>query len=112
MGALFKTKDAKVGEKFHSSGAAKLCPPDNSAHISAHNAVRFAGAESVIERARRQRHEQKLEENYQKARKRAAKNGRELPPRDEYYTYWGSSYYSEFSRCRPAMFIADHSVPI
>lgn len=93
ISSLLKTKDHKVSEKFHSSGAAKLCPPDNSAHVSAHNAVRFAGIASAVDQAKRARHARKVEEEYQKARKRAAKRGRELPPKDEYYNHWGYSYY-------------------
>ena len=93
ISSLLKTKDHKVSEKFHSSGAAKLCPPDNSAHVSAHNAVRFAGIASAVDQAKRARHAQKVEEEYQKARKRAAKRGRELPPKDEYYNHWGYAYY-------------------
>ncbi|KAM3458239.1 hypothetical protein NHJ6243_007461 [Beauveria neobassiana] len=94
IGSLFKSKDHRVSEDFHTSGAAKLCPPDNSAHISAHNAVRFAAIASATEQARRARHAQRIEEEYQKARKRAAKRGRELPPKDEYYNQWGYPYYA------------------
>lgn len=98
MGSLFKNKDHKVSESFHTSGAAKLCPPDNSAHVSAHNAVRFASIASATEQARRARHAQKVDEEYQKAQKRAAKRGRALPPRDEYYNHWGYSYYGKSRR--------------
>ncbi|OAA43412.1 alpha-ketoglutarate-dependent sulfonate dioxygenase [Beauveria brongniartii RCEF 3172] len=94
IGSLFKTKDHKVSEDFHTSGAAKLCPPDNSAHISAHNAVCFAEIASATEQARRARHSQQVEDEYQKARKRAGKRGRELPPKDEYYNHWGYPYYA------------------
>ncbi|KAK2601781.1 hypothetical protein QQS21_004665 [Conoideocrella luteorostrata] len=89
------SKGHKYLEKFHQSGQAKLCPPDNSAHISAHNAVRPIGSRDMAINFRRSRQEAKLEENYQKARKRAEKKGRTLPPRDEYYNHWGYSYYSE-----------------
>ncbi|TQW05155.1 alpha-ketoglutarate-dependent sulfonate dioxygenase [Cordyceps javanica] len=94
VGSLLKTKGHKIAESFHTSGAAKLCPPDNSAHVSAHNAVRFASIASVIEQARHARHAQKVELEYEKARKRAARNGRELPPKDEYYNHWGYPYYA------------------
>lgn len=85
-----------MAESFHNSGAARLCPPDNSAHISAHNAVRSL---ETAERQRlgsylRARHQEKLERNYEKAAKRAEKKGRKLPPRDQYYDHWGYSYYS------------------
>ncbi|UKZ56523.1 hypothetical protein TrVGV298_010360 [Trichoderma virens] len=77
----------KLADSFHDSGNAKLCPPDNSAHISAHNSR--AGITDYI-RARQAR---KLDEAYQKAAKRAEKKGRALPPRDEYYDHWGYNYY-------------------
>jgi hypothetical protein len=48
-----------------------------------------------VQRAAQIRHEKKLEENYKKAVKRAAKKGRVLPPREQYYNHWGYSYYSE-----------------
>lgn len=91
-----------MSEEFYSSGDAKFCPPDKSAHISAHNAVRFADeVRSATDRARRARHEQKVEESYQKAKKRAEKRGRELPPRDDYYNHWGYTYASKRHSPRP-----------
>ncbi|RSL98792.1 hypothetical protein CDV31_012423, partial [Fusarium ambrosium] len=67
------SKNEKVAENFHQSGAASLCPPDNSAHISSHNAVRAPGdillATSHAERVKnhlQQLHQRRLEENYQK----------------------------------------------
>jgi hypothetical protein len=39
----------------------------------------------------------RLEENYQKACKRAEKKGRKLPPKDQYYNHWGYSYASKFT---------------
>lgn len=91
-----------VAENFHQSGAASLCPPDNSAHISSHNAVRAPGdillatnhAEQVKNHLQ-QLHQRRLEENYQKACRRAEKKGRKLPPKEQYYDHWGYSYYSE-----------------
>lgn len=87
----------KAAQSFLSSGRAELCPPDKSAHISAHNAVRQTSATSSIhsrvtgyQQARQQR---QLEINYEKACKRAKKKGRTLPPRDEYYNHWGYQYY-------------------
>ncbi|KAK7424060.1 hypothetical protein QQX98_000670 [Neonectria punicea] len=95
-------QESYVEEKFHSSGAASLCPPDNSAHISSHNAVKLSDDAMVLPPGRRsvqrqiqELHQQRLEENYQKARKRAEKKGRKLPPREQYYEHWGYSYYSK-----------------
>ncbi|GJN75779.1 hypothetical protein PLICBS_009885 [Purpureocillium lilacinum] len=95
VGKFLGSRDQKIADEFHSSGAAKLCPPDNSAHISAHNAVRSI---ETVERQRvssylRARHQEKLDRNYERAQKRAQKKGRELPPKDEYYNHWGYSYY-------------------
>lgn len=39
----------------------------------------------------------RLEENYQKACKRAEKKGRKLPPKDQYYSHWGYSYPSKLT---------------
>ncbi|ODA83242.1 hypothetical protein RJ55_01754 [Drechmeria coniospora] len=87
----------KIAESFHTSGAAKLCPPDNSAHISAHNAVRSLETEARerVTKHIRARHQVKLDRDYEKARRRAQKKGRQLPARDEYYDHWGYQYYSE-----------------
>ncbi|KAF2969983.1 hypothetical protein GQX73_g3622 [Xylaria multiplex] len=83
-------------DKFYQSGRAALCPPDNSAHISAHNSVRVIENDSIRSKVHRQMHllhQKRLEENYEKARKRAKKKGRDLPPRDDYYYYyWGAPY--------------------
>ncbi|KAM5355078.1 hypothetical protein ACJ41O_001724 [Fusarium nematophilum] len=98
---VFKmSKSEKVADKFYDSGAANLCPPDNSAHISSHNAVRApdpdvpAHLAKKIQGRLRDMHERRLEENYQKACKRAEKKGRKLPPKKQYYDHWGYSYYT------------------
>ncbi|KAH7139670.1 hypothetical protein B0J13DRAFT_527345 [Dactylonectria estremocensis] len=87
----------KIDEKFHSSGFASFCPPDNSAHISSHNAVKLGtNDESVRQRVRahiQAAQQHRLEENYAKACKRAEKKGRKLPPREQYYEHWGYTYY-------------------
>ncbi|KAI1138140.1 hypothetical protein F5Y05DRAFT_418995 [Hypoxylon sp. FL0543] len=90
------SKNEKISESFHTSGRASLCPPDNSAHISAHNSVRFQDADDRRESVHRRlhlSHQEHLDKSYEKAQKRARKKGRELPPRDEYYySYWGYPY--------------------
>ncbi len=84
-----------MAEEFHRSGAAKLCPPDNSAHISAHSAVKAAhGSTAFVQERLLAVRKAKLDENYAKACRRAEKKGRKLPPKDEYYNHWGYSYYS------------------
>jgi hypothetical protein len=98
-----------VANEFHDSGAAKLCPPDNSAHISAHNSVSTRlddpkndsmRSNMKLHLAARAAYQRRLDENYQKACRRAEKKGRKLPPKDEYYNHWGYNYYSEFQSCR------------
>lgn len=86
----------KAAQNFLDSGRAELCPPDKSAHISAHNAVRQNPAASIQSRVtgyQQARQQRQLEVNYEKACKRAKKKGRTLPPRDEYYDHWGYQYY-------------------
>lgn len=85
----------RAAQNFHDSGRAKMCPPDKSAHISAHNAVRpqSTTTQDRVANYARERQRLQLELNYQKACKRAQKKGRNLPPRDEYYDHWGYQYY-------------------
>ncbi|KAL7948262.1 hypothetical protein V8C42DRAFT_351505 [Trichoderma barbatum] len=96
IGKMFSVSTSqKLADSFHDSGTAKLCPPDNSAHISAHNSVKTL---ETPERAQftayfRARQSRRLDEAYQKAAKRAEKKGRTLPPKDQYYDHWGYSYY-------------------
>ena len=73
-----------VANDFHSSGAAKLCPPDNSAHMSAHNSV--ACVVTSQEQARRQAI---LDHEFKRARNRAKKKGRDINSSKEYYDHWG-----------------------
>lgn len=90
------SKQGGVAESFHSSGAAARCPaPDRAAHVSAHNAVMFVenDVRSRVTRQIRAAQLARLDNNYQKAVKRAAKNGRTLPPREQYYDHWGYSYF-------------------
>lgn len=92
---LGTSKHEKNSNTFYDSGAAKLCPPDNSAHISSHNAVKVeedATRAAVQARLRRVR-ETELDSAYAKACKRAKAKGRPIPPRDEYYYgAWGYPY--------------------
>ncbi|KAH8596636.1 hypothetical protein B0O99DRAFT_685632 [Bisporella sp. PMI_857] len=92
---LGTSKHEKVSNDFYSSGAANLCPPNNSAHISSHNAVhakQSAIKAATFERLRRRR-QMELDDAYKKACKRAEKKGRKPPSRDEcYYGAWGYPY--------------------
>ncbi|KAI0160700.1 hypothetical protein GGR57DRAFT_390743 [Xylariaceae sp. FL1272] len=102
-------KGDKVTEGFHNSGRAALCPPDNSAHISAHNSVQVENVsdkrKAVHDRLHKA-HQQRLEHNYERARKRAKRKGRELPPRDEYYGYyWGTPYLYYGPYVYPAFYV-------
>ncbi|RYP71610.1 hypothetical protein DL769_004650 [Monosporascus sp. CRB-8-3] len=87
------SKNQRVSDSFHDTGRANLCPPDASAHISAHNAIRLDDVSSLQARIRQRRllrTQQHLEENYRKAQKRAQKKGRKLPPFEEYrHNHWG-----------------------
>ncbi|KAK3393886.1 hypothetical protein B0H63DRAFT_387233 [Podospora didyma] len=99
---LGKSKQEKVAESFHLSGAAQLCPPSNSAHISSHNSVRpmtdprlqsFAAlARRHVQAQLAAAQKKRLDAAYAKARARAEKKGRKIPPRDEYYDHWGYPY--------------------
>jgi len=85
----------KVVDRFYDSGAAKLCPPDNSAHISAHSAVKSieTSTRSVVSDAMRARRQQELDTAYERACKRARSKNRPVPSRDAYYYGpWGYPY--------------------
>ncbi|CZS98839.1 related to large-conductance mechanosensitive channel [Rhynchosporium agropyri] len=86
------SKQEKAQNRFHDSGAAKLCPPDKSAHISAHSSVTMVEnpLREAIVRIARKHHDRELEEAYMKASKRAKAKGRPAPERSEYYQgAWG-----------------------
>ncbi|KAH6897304.1 hypothetical protein B0T10DRAFT_535886 [Thelonectria olida] len=76
---------------------ADLFLPNNSIHISAHNAITFQKPYDKAKQWRvykqlRDRHQAKLLKNYTQARRRAEKKGQKLPPKDEFYSHWGYSY--------------------
>lgn len=99
--SLFKTpsKHDKIADQFHDSGAAKFCPPDNSAHISTHNAVPLVGdptTQRITDRAAEARKKQ-LDEFYEKACKRAIKRGRPVPKKEQFVAdHYGMSYASQY----------------
>lgn len=73
-----------MADNFHASGAAKLCPPDNSAHMSAHNSVA-----SVVRSQEQARRQSVLDQEFEKARMRAQKKGRDINSSKEYHDHWG-----------------------
>jgi hypothetical protein len=97
-GKFFGTsKHEKALNNFYDSGAAKLCPPDNSAHISSHNAVKISetAARAQIYDMMRNRRKMEMDAAYEKACKRAAAKGRPVPQREVYYGgmgAWGYPY--------------------
>ncbi|KAK1971066.1 hypothetical protein LY78DRAFT_166705 [Colletotrichum sublineola] len=96
-----KTKEQKAIDNFNNSPAAAACDPSSSAHISAHNAC-HTDASSPLNKARgfqRSVWASRLDDGYERAVKRAAKRGKKLPPKGEFYDHWGSKYfqYAPFS---------------
>ncbi len=87
-----QTKHEKISDAFHSSKA-NLCLPDQSAHISTHNAIPEA-PESAYDPRTARRHkveerqrlamEKQLNDAYEKACKRAIKKGRQPPQKKEF----------------------------
>jgi hypothetical protein len=82
------SKQDKLVDEFYDSGAAQLCPPSNSAHISAHNAVRAeadSGTRQKVMNTYRAARQRDLDNAYDKACKRAQKKGRPVPDKNAYY---------------------------
>ncbi|OBT83164.1 hypothetical protein VE02_08248 [Pseudogymnoascus sp. 03VT05] len=100
--SIFKktSKHDKISDEFYNSGAAKFCPPSNSAHISAHNAVPVVNSDPmnkrVAERLAAARKKQ-LDEAYAKACKRAIKRGRPVPQKEQFVAnHYGMAYASPY----------------
>ena len=87
------SKHEKALSDFYESGRAQKCLHNNSAHISAHNAVKISDAETkeaVAEALRKKRHRE-LEDAYGKACERGKAKGWPMPPRDSYLPPYMSS---------------------
>ncbi|KAI1816891.1 hypothetical protein GGS20DRAFT_583087 [Poronia punctata] len=84
---MFKSGKQKVSDKFYETQAAS-CPPSNSAHISAHNSVKVTPPRRLQMLA--VYHKSRLEDSWEKAKKRAAKKGLDLPRGEDSYNYWGT----------------------
>ncbi|KAF6803226.1 alpha-ketoglutarate-dependent sulfonate dioxygenase [Colletotrichum sojae] len=80
-------------ETFEST--AKPTDPSVSVHISTHNAVRSdeTPRHKQMRRQQRNMYRMRLDAAYDRASRRAAKKGKKLPSREEYYAHWGSRYH-------------------
>ncbi|KAK2000681.1 hypothetical protein LX36DRAFT_602640 [Colletotrichum falcatum] len=99
-----KTKEQKAIDTFNSSPAAAACDPSSSAHVSAHNSC-HADASSPLNKARgfqRAAWASRLDDGYERAVKRAAKRGKKLPPKEEFYSHWGRTYFQYAPVSSPA----------
>lgn len=75
---------ALVTDAFHSSGAAECCPPDNSAHVSAHSSVRVPGT------SRAQAWRQAQEElQFERIQKRVGNKERKVELTKQLDEHWG-----------------------
>ncbi|KAL1894078.1 hypothetical protein Cpir12675_003862 [Ceratocystis pirilliformis] len=83
------SKQNQLIERFWSTNGPNDCPQNKAPHISSHSAVRVTTKRSNLHKV----YQDRLDRQYAKARRRAAKNNRKLPPQDEYYNHWGTSYY-------------------
>ncbi|KAK4202939.1 hypothetical protein QBC40DRAFT_251640 [Triangularia verruculosa] len=90
-GVLGVSKQERLADNFHASGRASSCPPDKSAHISAHNAVMpVETTRQTVHKRLIALHQKRLDAAYAKAKARAEKKGRKIPPREAYvYDHWG-----------------------
>jgi hypothetical protein len=104
----------KAADEFYKSGAADLCPPDNSAHISAHNAVPavYDPTMTLIQNRLAVSRRKQLDEAYEKACKRAIKRGRPAPKKDEFVAdHYGVGYASTYPYTMLYMTVCDYSFP-
>lgn len=87
----------KLSDTLHASDGAEAHSSGTSAHVSFHNAVKTietAGRKKITARVRARQH-QWLDQEYKKAAKRAEKKGRTLPPKEDYFSLWGTNYTRE-----------------
>ncbi|GKT42907.1 uncharacterized protein ColSpa_03088 [Colletotrichum spaethianum] len=95
-------------DNFNSSVAA-ACDSSSSAHVSAHNSC-HADVSSPLNRARsfqRSIWASRLDDGYERAVKRAAKRGKKLPPKEEFYNHWGKTYFQYAPISAPAYLTTD-----
>lgn len=96
---LGSSKHEKITDSFHASGTANMCPPDKSAHISAHNAmpVEYSELHSRTREHMTRTREKQLDDAYERACKRAIKKGRKPPEKERFVNErWGYGYYGYY----------------
>ncbi|UQC87701.1 uncharacterized protein CLUP02_13220 [Colletotrichum lupini] len=102
-----KSKPQKAIDSFDKATASQVCTPSNSVHISAHNSVRTDGSatHNIAHRQLRLAWRMRLDDAYERAKKRAAKRGRTLPPKEEFYNNWGKTHHRDSPYNYPAYLI-------
>ncbi|TDZ16366.1 hypothetical protein Cob_v010708 [Colletotrichum orbiculare MAFF 240422] len=89
-----RTKQQKAIDNFTTT-TEPTTDPTTAIHVSNHNAVR--SNESAVRKRYRSHarvvYKTRLDDSYERAYKRAAKKGKTLPPREEYYSHWDSKYH-------------------
>ncbi|TEA13203.1 hypothetical protein C8034_v003071 [Colletotrichum sidae] len=89
-----RTKQQKAIDNFTTT-TEPTADPTTAIHVSNHNAVR--SNESAVRKRYRSHarvvYKTRLDDSYERAYKRAAKKGKTLPPREEYYCHWDSKYH-------------------
>ncbi|KAK1623297.1 hypothetical protein BDP81DRAFT_439957 [Colletotrichum phormii] len=102
-----KSKPQKAIDSFDKVTATQVCTPSNSIHISAHNSVRTDGSatHNIAHRQLRAAWRMRLDDAYERAKKRAAKRGKTLPPKEEFYNNWGKFHHRDSPYNYPAYLI-------
>ncbi|KAI0127876.1 hypothetical protein BJ170DRAFT_702122 [Xylariales sp. AK1849] len=97
------SKQAKISQAWYDSGAAHAQPPSQSAHISAHAAVKVNETEArqKVTKQMRALYKSRLEQSFARAVKRATKKGRDLGPKEMNITNWGQDETLEGPWCHP-----------
>ncbi|GAM88150.1 hypothetical protein ANO11243_061810 [Dothideomycetidae sp. 11243] len=92
IGRLFGSKDGPVSKHLDELQSHASTDPNRAPHISAHNAIRFQ--DGTTSKMSHSVTDARLREGYNKAKRRAQRDGRKPPPpRDNgYYPYWGMMY--------------------
>lgn len=94
-----------MNDAFHRTAASSYHPPDRSAHISAHSATYMFSSDvrdRVGEQARA-RLASLLDYHYARACRRAARRGRTIPPRQDFFgDHWGYAYHTHAPWVYPA----------
>ncbi|KAL2876249.1 hypothetical protein SGCOL_008422 [Colletotrichum sp. CLE4] len=94
-------------DSFDKATSTQVCTPSNSIHISAHNSVRTDGSatHNIAHRQLRAAWRMRLDDAYERAKKRSAKRGKTLPPKEEFYNNWGKIHHRDSPYNYPAYLI-------